>query len=115
MDLESVHRAAKGRIWSGEDARTLGLVDLLGGFQTSVEAAKAAAGIPEDRKIGLKFFPRPQPFWRRMLAFRSDIRNEKQTIEAEFLEWIQPMAGALYEAGLTQPAGILQMRERIIE
>jgi protease IV len=115
MDLESVHRAAKGRIWSGEDARTLGLVDLLGGFQTSVEVAKAAAGIPEDRKIGLKIFPRPQPFWRRVLAFRPDIRNEKQTIEAEILEWIQPLAGALYDAGLTEPAGILQMRERIIE
>jgi protease IV len=115
MDPESVRRAAKGRIWSGEDAKALGLVDLLGGFETSVQEAKAAAGIPETKKIGLKIFPRPQPFWKRVLASRPDSRYSKQAIETEILDWIQPLAGALYDAGLMQPAGILEMHDPGIE
>ena len=66
MDVESVGRWAKGRIWTGRDAVEKGLVDELGGFHEAILAAKAAAKIPEDEVVGLKVFPLKRPLWRRL-------------------------------------------------
>ena len=52
---------AKGRVWTGEDAKGLGLVDELGGYPTALALCKKAAGIPADAKVKLKVFPRAQP------------------------------------------------------
>lgn len=39
MDKESINAIAQGRIWTGEKAKELGLVDLLGGLDTALEVA----------------------------------------------------------------------------
>src|SRR5439155_13366816 len=36
---------AKGRVWTGVQAKALGLVDHIGGFQQAVDRAKALSGI----------------------------------------------------------------------
>lgn len=45
LSVERVHELAKGRVWTGEEAVKLGLVDQLGGFNEAVDAAKALSGI----------------------------------------------------------------------
>jgi protease-4 len=40
-----VREIAKGRVWTGAQAKALGLVDDLGGFDLAVERAKALAGV----------------------------------------------------------------------
>lgn len=45
IDLEKVRQIADGRIFSGAQARELGLVDELGNFEDAVEIAKELAGI----------------------------------------------------------------------
>ncbi|HOP46836.1 MAG TPA: signal peptide peptidase SppA [Desulfobacteraceae bacterium] len=45
LDLEKVREIADGRIFSGAQARELGLVDELGNFEDAVEIAKELAGI----------------------------------------------------------------------
>jgi protease-4 len=45
LDLEKVRQIADGRIFSGAQARELGLVDELGNFEDAVEIAKELAGI----------------------------------------------------------------------
>jgi protease-4 len=40
-----VREIAKGRVWTGVQAKSLGLVDGLGGFDLAVERAKALAGV----------------------------------------------------------------------
>jgi protease-4 len=45
MSKEYVDSIAQGRVWSGTDAKKLGLVDEIGGLKTSVEAAAALANI----------------------------------------------------------------------
>ncbi|HEX8231932.1 MAG TPA: signal peptide peptidase SppA [Caulobacteraceae bacterium] len=45
LSPERVRQIAQGRVWTGEQARTLGLVDELGGFYQAVERAKTLAGI----------------------------------------------------------------------
>jgi protease-4 len=45
MSPDRVRQIAKGRVWTGEQAYGLGLVDQLGGFYDAVDKAKALAGI----------------------------------------------------------------------
>jgi len=45
LPVARVEEIAKGRVWTGAQARDLGLVDSLGGFPQAVERAKALAGI----------------------------------------------------------------------
>jgi protease-4 len=55
---EQVEAAAKGRVWSGEDAKEKGLVDELGGYGVALRLAREAAKIPEDKPFKLVVFPR---------------------------------------------------------
>ena len=57
LPKQRVLEIAKGRIWTGEDAKALGLVDELGGFDVALRLAKQAAGIPEKEEVRLKLFP----------------------------------------------------------
>lgn len=63
MPVEKVRDIAKGRVWTGADAKPRGLVDEFGGFRAALEATKAMAGIPADTEINLRSFPGPKtPF-----------------------------------------------------
>jgi protease-4 len=59
MTPEAVADAAKGRIWSGEDAKDKGLVDALGGLETAIALAAEAAGAPGQRPR-IKILPEPR-------------------------------------------------------
>jgi protease-4 len=63
MDVEKLRGFAKGRVWTGRDAKERGLVDEFGGFRAALEATKALAGIPADSEINLVNYPHPKsPF-----------------------------------------------------
>ena len=57
---EETRAAAKGQVWTGVDARRLGLVDELGGFYRAVDLAKEAAGIAAETEVDLQVFPPPR-------------------------------------------------------
>jgi protease-4 len=46
-----VQEIAKGRVWTGAQAKTLGLVDHLGGFYDAVDRAKALSGIKGPARL----------------------------------------------------------------
>lgn len=48
MTVEDVDRIGQGRVWLGETAKDLGLVDHLGGFDAALAAAARAAGVEDD-------------------------------------------------------------------
>ena len=58
LSREQVLAAAKGRVWTGADAKALGLVDELGGYAATLQAVREAAGIAPDAAIRLRPFPR---------------------------------------------------------
>ncbi len=62
MDVAKVREIAKGRVWTGADAKQRGLVDEFGGFRAALEATKALAGIPADQEINLKRPKAKSPF-----------------------------------------------------
>lgn len=49
--VEKMEQAAQGRVWTGDDAASLGLVDAIGGLSRAVAIAKKKANIPLDRKV----------------------------------------------------------------
>lgn len=57
MTPEQVRAVAGGRVWTGQQALQHGLVDSLGGFSHAVSRARALAGIEEDARVQLRFYP----------------------------------------------------------
>jgi protease-4 len=61
LPVDRVRDIAKGRVWTGAQARGLGLVDQIGGFYDAVDKAKALAGLKGP--VGLKNMTGPRtPF-----------------------------------------------------
>ena len=57
LPIEKVHDVAKGRVWTGVQAKERGLVDDIGGLDVAIDKAKALAGLKADAKVQLKPFP----------------------------------------------------------
>jgi protease IV len=60
LDVETVDRIGRGRVWTGEQAKELGLVDHLGGMDTAIQLAKEAVGIAAEESVTLVYYPKPQ-------------------------------------------------------
>lgn len=72
MEVSRVDEIAQGRVWSGYNARELGLVDEFGGLNRAIEIAAEEAGIDEYRIVSL---PRiPDPFEELLRAFSFETR-----------------------------------------
>ncbi|HLY78985.1 MAG TPA: signal peptide peptidase SppA [Caulobacteraceae bacterium] len=61
MTTQQVDAIAKGHVWTGAQAKGLGLVDSLGGFPQAVDRAKALAGIVGQARLK-SFTAAPSPF-----------------------------------------------------
>ena len=72
MSVDSVDKIAKGRVWSGKQAKDLGLVDDLGGIDRAVEVAKQLAHIPANEPVSLEQFPEEKTFWEMLLERQWD-------------------------------------------
>lgn len=46
-----MEEVAQGRVWTGKDAASRGLVDAIGGFSRAVAIAKQKANISQDLKV----------------------------------------------------------------
>ncbi len=57
-DAAEMEKAAQGRVWTGDQARGLGLVDELGHLIKAVERAKEMAGISLSRRVPVVSLPR---------------------------------------------------------
>jgi protease-4 len=58
LPLAKVHDIARGRVWSGADAHTRGLVDTLGGFWTAAGQAASLSGVSAT-DMNFRIYPRP--------------------------------------------------------
>ena len=60
--FDDIDEIAQGRVWTGKQAKALGLVDELGGLDTALSIAKEQAGFAADDKVNLIVLPRQKPF-----------------------------------------------------
>jgi protease-4 len=57
MSVQEVDAVARGRVWTGADAKERGLVDELGGLRTAIARAKVHAGLDEAADIKIVSLP----------------------------------------------------------
>ncbi len=57
MTYDEVHEVARGRVWSGEAAHKIGLVDELGGIMTAISKAQELAGMDTSKAPLLAYYP----------------------------------------------------------
>lgn len=57
---DRIDAVAQGRVWTGRQAKGIGLVDELGGLDRALAIAKDRAKIPADSDVEIVTFPRPK-------------------------------------------------------
>ncbi|HPD33324.1 MAG TPA: S49 family peptidase, partial [Candidatus Kapabacteria bacterium] len=73
--FEEMRQLAKGRVWTGEDAVKIGLVDILGNWQTAIDVAKKRIGVPLDKKVVIEVYPKPKDEFEMFVDFMKNIGN----------------------------------------
>ncbi|MEO8432434.1 MAG: signal peptide peptidase SppA [Acidobacteriota bacterium] len=115
LPKERVLEIARGRIWTGEDAKALGLVDELGGMETAVRLAKRAAGIPAAEAVSFEIFPRPRTLAesiRERFFGAAGEEPEDETdahLMAAAVRTLRPLARRMHALGLDGGGGALSM------
>jgi protease IV len=88
ISRQKVAEIAQGRVWSGVAAKSLGLVDDLGGLQASVQAAVEAAKLGDDWQ--LEEYPQSRSFetllFRRLLSNRSTAPQDPLSAQLQKLQ-----------------------------
>ena len=57
MGKSEVHEIAQGRVWTGRQAKEIGLVDRLGGLDLAIDIAREKAGIPKEKEVEIVSMP----------------------------------------------------------
>lgn len=68
MPMQQVREGAKGRPWTGSQAREQNLVDRIGGLRDALGAAKKAAGISPGEDVRIIRRPRPESLLQKILG-----------------------------------------------
>ena len=102
LSKEKVREIAKGRIWTGEDAKAIGLVDELGGFDTALQLVKKAVGVSEGGEVKVVVFPHRKKLYELLLPREADSSEKEVSAEAvaSVLRAVQPVAHKLQAVGL---------------
>jgi protease IV len=119
LPRERVLEIAKGRIWTGEDAKERGLVDELGGFPVALRLTREAIGRAHDAPIHLKRFPEHVSPWETLVErLFGDQDESSEPAEAEAtallaraIRLVRPVLHLARTLGLTAHPDILTMPE----
>ena len=65
--FDEIDAIAQGRVWTGKQAKALGLVDALGGLDTALSIAKEQAGFAADDTVNLIVLPEQKPLLEELL------------------------------------------------
>jgi protease IV len=82
MSVDAVDKIGKGRVWSGSQARDLGLVDELGGVDRAIEVAKQLAHIPASDSVRIVRLPEERTFFQQLLEREKEQMNESESLQA---------------------------------
>ncbi len=92
MNIIAVDEIGQGRVWTGYDAKTIGLIDTYGGIEKAIEIAALLAKVEDYRIISLP--KKKDPFAELMLELSwetsiSDIVMQKLGFRAELIDPIE--------------------------
>ena len=76
LTREYVDSIARGRVWTGLQAKEIGLVDTLGGLPLALHIAAEEAGVDYD-KCSVKTFPAPKSLWEQLMNRMEEGQEEE--------------------------------------
>ncbi|MBI4459491.1 MAG: signal peptide peptidase SppA, partial [Acidobacteria bacterium] len=82
---EAIDQVARGRVWTGEQAKQHGLVDELGGLEKALELLKQKAALRPDARVELVEYPKRKTLLE--LIF-SRIQGEDTALSAGLARWL---------------------------
>jgi protease-4 len=97
MTKEEVDEIAQGRVWTGSEARNIGLVDELGTLEDAIAFTAQKVGL-ENYKI--KEFPRQKDFFEELLESLSDMTSVKVLKNNRLTPYIDAMEQAATMQGI---------------
>ncbi|CAI9754118.1 unnamed protein product [Fraxinus pennsylvanica] len=86
MTVDSMEEVAQGRVWTGSDAASRGLVDAIGGLSRAVAIAKQKANIPLDKQVTLVELSRPSSSLPEVLSGLGNSIVEADTVIKDLLQ-----------------------------
>lgn len=86
MTKEAIEKIAEGRVWTGETAKKLGLVDELGGIDKAMDIAVTKAGIEGYTVVS---YPAKQDFFSSLLDTKPTNYVESQLLKSKLGEFYQ--------------------------
>lgn len=98
LTIEEVDQIARGRVWTGAQARARRLVDELGGLETALRLAKRAIGLSDESGEQLVFYPKPKHLFERLLERFGGQVAQVLTLPDSLAEW-QPLFTSLARFG----------------
>ncbi|HTJ48944.1 MAG TPA: signal peptide peptidase SppA [Cyclobacteriaceae bacterium] len=93
MAIDDLKKIASGRVWTGEQAKDRGLVDILGSFDDAIKIAATKAKVQDDYKV--KYYPEQKPFFEQFFS-QLEENAKANTIKSELGEyygWYQQLQG----------------------
>jgi protease-4 len=109
LTKEKVLQIAKGRIWSGEDAKAIGLVDEVGGYPTALRLVREAAKLPADAPVNLKVFPERKTLLQALIERESGEPSAQLALAARAVAGLRPIMQEAERVGLGPYRGELAM------
>jgi len=114
LTAQQIDAVARGRVWSGKDARAVGLVDQIGGMDTALATMRDLLGLPADASLRLVDLPKPSKVEQFMMALQEqgiDVRSAAAWVDGFGATPFGQTIAALRERAeiLVPPAGVLQM------
>jgi protease-4 len=66
LKLDEVETIARGRVWSGAQAKDRKLVDEFGGLHKAIDVARELAKVDPARKLRIQYFPEEKSLWQEL-------------------------------------------------
>jgi protease-4 len=83
LSKEQVNEIGRGRVWTGAQAKDIGLIDETGGIMTAVKLVKEKLGVPEDKDVELVYKRPPMTIWQFLLGRGTEVLMQILLTEEE--------------------------------
>jgi protease-4 len=103
LPREKVHEIAQGRVWSGEEALKLGLVDELGDLRAAAKFAADKAGVGGDSWMDLP--KTPKPFFEQLMESMNEKPQPRSRSAVDRL-WVDMQRQVEALRSFNDPAGV---------
>ena len=81
IPIEKMPEIAKGRVWTGAQAKEIGLVDELGGYGTTLTALRRKLNLTDTDPIDLEVYPAPESPIERMMKLMKTLGVEEAALQ----------------------------------